>query len=235
MPTPSSGPITFSDIAWIVYRSYTAQISLNDTNVRYLVGFTTPQSEINMNNARSKPGAGSADYITPGSYTFLCPAYENISIDVRGAGGGGGQGGFCLWPYGSGGGGPGSAGANSSFAGIIIAIGGGAGGGGGGCFGSTGYTGSSGNGLGGSVTVGGGSSGGSGGGPNGGGAASGGSGGPGGKTTKSYIFMNTSGYPVWGSNYTVVVGNRGAGAPENPGINPAGYPGSNGAVYISWS
>lgn len=232
MPTPSSGPISFSDIAWIVYRSYTAEISLNDTNVRFLIGVTTPQSQIDMNSARGKPVAGSTSYTTPGTYTFLCPAYQDISIDVRGAGGGGGSGGYQFFSI-IGRGGPGAAGADSSFGGVIFGYGGGGGGGGNGAFEPPGAPGTPGGGAGGTVTVGGGSSGGAGGAGNGGTPA--GSGGSGGRTTQAYTFASTAGHPVWGTNYTVVVGAGGAGQPTNPGINPGGSNGTNGAVYISWS
>ena len=117
MATPSSGEITFSQIAAIVYNNGSTAVTLNDSDVRKLLGVGTDGATITMQNAYSKPMANTYPY-DPGSYTLIVPAYQNMTWDVR-AGGQGGNGGtgsgsctgwcgvYCWFPYccnGSGGG-----------------------------------------------------------------------------------------------------------------------------------
>jgi hypothetical protein len=238
MPTPSTGAISFSDIASIVYNNATAQISLNDTNVRILLDVSTSAAQISMTNARGKPVAGSNSYSTPGTYTFLTPPYQTLNVDVRGAGGGGGGGGTFAFPCGFLGpcpGSPGTNGGESRFASSTPVVAGGGFGGNGApeCSGS-GPGGGNGTGSGGVNQGAGGGAGGAGGSPNGG--CAGRPGGTGNRQTKSWTFNSTAGHPTWSSSYQVVVGQGGAGGGGNRdwGGGPGGT-GANGSVLISWS
>lgn len=236
MPIAGSGPVSFSTIASLVKGSSSAQTSLNESLVRYLAGVES--GAISVSNFRNKPASGSTTYNTPGTYTFICPAYETLSVDVRGAGGGGAGGGAIavLIPIN---GDPGIVGGNSSFGSATSVIAGGGGGGNGSCY--SGLAGTNGTGSGGVDQGAGGGSGGAG----GLGAlleatryCSGLAGGIGNRQTKSWTFATTSGYVVWGSSYTVVVGQGGAGGDGKFGITGSGangLAGANGSVTISWS
>ena len=140
MPTPSSGAISFSDIARIVYNNTTAQITLNDSDARLLLGVGSGQ--ISMSSAYNKPTAGNTGttYHSPGSYSWVVVPYENLTATVAGGGGSGGSycGGqiffgcvnYCCSPSGI-------AGSQSSFNGVI-AYGGGGGASAGGAVGAAG-------------------------------------------------------------------------------------------------
>lgn len=228
MPIPGSGPILMSDISTIIKSTSTAQISLNENFVRQLSGSTS--GPISFLSFRNKPTAGSVTYNTPGTYTFLCPAYQALSIDVRGAGGGGGGGGtnfVFIWA-----GNAGSNGGESRFGSTTPVVAGGGFGGNGGCGGGPG--GGNGTGSGGVDQGASGSAGGTGGTPNGG--CSGQAGGIGNRQTKSWIFSSTTGFPLWGTSYTVIVGQGGAGGRvDNSLVQSVGGNGINGSVTISWS
>jgi hypothetical protein len=224
MATPSSGAIAFSDIAWIVSRSYSATTSLGDAEVRSLLGVGS--GEIGMNSAYSKPTAGNTGttYYAAGSYTYYVNAYQTLYADVAG-GGGGGNGGsgsdtctgwcgqFCFFPYccngrgGNGGGG----GGESNFNGVRAYGGTGSTAGGNNQNGNTG-----GGGAGGSMGYAFGCSGGN-----------GSAGQAGGRTQKSWT-KGVDG-PGYGAGLTVNVGGGGGG-----GYN-AGGTGGTGWVYIAWS
>ncbi len=188
---------------------------------------------------------GSQTYSTPGSYSFVVPAYGTLTVTVRGAGGGGGGQAqltnLTAFP-----GNPGSAGGNSSFSGVI-GYGGAGGTGGNGTINQTscssypGSAGAPGGAAGGSSnTTGAGAAGGSGGsywvcffqgavsvvGP-------GGPGGAGGQATRSYTFGQLN--P--GASVTVVVGTGGAGGYSNNNgyTGGTGASGSNGSVAVSWT
>lgn len=228
MPTPSSGPLSFSSIASIVFNNTSSQINMGNSLVRTLAGIGSGQ--LSFSSLRNKPTAGSANYTTPGTYTFLCPAYQNISIDVRGGGGGGGGGGTAfvfVWA-----GNPGQTGTESRFGSPTPVVAGPGAGGNGGCGGGPG--GDNGTGSGGDNQGATGGAGGFGGTPNGG--CGGQPGGTGNRQTKSWVFNSTAGYPVWGTNYTVVVGSGGVGGQVGDSrVQSVGGNGGNGAVYISWS
>jgi hypothetical protein len=123
MPTPGSGQIAMSDIAWVVYNNYSTQISLNDGDVRTLLGVSSGQ--IGMNSAYSKPTAGNTGntYRSPGSYSWSVVPYQTLYAQV--AGGGGGGGGGCsgeIFYYGcvnGCGGAAGGNGAQTNFNGVI--------------------------------------------------------------------------------------------------------------------
>lgn len=238
MTLPANGTMTMSAISGLCRGSNT-EIGLTTWDVRYLAG--KESGVIKMSDLYSKPDPGSRAFTSPGTYTFLVPPYQSLSVDVRGAGGGGGGGGYWLnamllygwiialtgnW---------GSNGGYSAF-GDVVAYGGSAGSPGGGL--TQGTNGANGGGTGGSVTSGGGAAGGAGGPANRNEGAGyqgfGGNGGAGGRTTKSYTFLSGD-YRPWKESVTIVVGQGGYGGPTNPGITPAGYPGSSGQVSISWS
>lgn len=190
---------------------------------------------------------GSQDYTTPGTYAFIVPVYNTLTVTVDGAGGGGaGELSAAV------------AGGNSSFNGTVIAGGGGAG--------STAAAGASSAASGGDSNLGGapgqiifsggnggsaasGASGGTGSGnnntsaqpggfPGGGGGActygvtNGGGGGGGARAVKTY----TIGQLAPGSSITVIVGQGGArgNSAANSG-NWANGNGGTGRVQISWS
>jgi hypothetical protein len=230
MPTPSSGQISFANIAVITKGSSTAQVDLNESLSRSLAA--VPSGQISINNFYNKPSPGSNTYTTPGTYTFLCPPYQTLSIDVRGGGGGGGGGStaYIIWYRGT----RGSVGANSSFNSSTIVLGNGGAGGDvqpeqSGANPNGGGTASGGD----TNTKGGGSAGGNGG--SGNGAAPSQNGGFGGRAVKSWVFNSTAGFLSWGTNYTVVVGRGGAGGGASSAGGGPGGTGANGSVIINWS
>jgi len=219
MPLANSGIISLGDIAQITKGSNTL-IGLGDADTRYLLGDL--KGAVKISDAYGKPLPGSISLTTPGTYSFLVPAYQSFSVEVVAAGGGGGGGdNHNIYGYGN----CGYDGGNGGYSqfGSVIADGGGYGGGN-----CSGHTGTNGGGSGGTVTVGGGGAGGNGGWPQQG-SGNGYPGGAGGKTLKSWTFLSTSGYPVWNTYITVVVGAGGAAAPQNATA------GQNGYVNISWS
>jgi hypothetical protein len=218
MAFPTSGPISFSDIAKF-FTGSNYQISLGDPLVRSLTG---DAGAVRISDVYGKPVPGSIVYATPGTYSFLVPIYQYLSIQVLGAGGGGGGGdNHNIYGYGNCGY-DGADGEYSAFGGVV-AYGGGYGGGN-----CSGHPGIDAGGTGGSVTVGGGSAGGNGGWPQQG-SGNGYNGGRGGLVTYGWVNLLTSGYPAWNSYVTVVVGNGGAAAPQNA------TNGAPGVVLISWS
>lgn len=228
MPTPSSGAISLSDIAKIVYNNMATQVSLNDSDVRTLSGVAT--GAISLTNAYNKPTAGNtgSTYYTPGNYSWVVVPYENLTAQV--AGGGGGGGGACsgeFFFYGCVnfcGGTSGATGGQSSFNGVLAY-----GGGGGVACGATGSAG--GNNQNGST--GGGGTGGARG--TAGGSCSqtnGGIGGAGGYVQVSWKKAVTGPFYSNTINFTV-----GAGGAKGTTDCRGGQPGAGGAgwVYISWS
>lgn len=218
MTLPTSGPLSFSQIVTLC-RGANSAIKFTDEDVRYLLG--DDGKRVKLSDAYGKPVAGSSAYISPGTYSFLIPPYSTLNVDVRGAGGGGGGGdNHNIYGYGNCGydGGPGG---DSRF-GDVYAYGGG--GGSGNCGSGAGAPGG---GSGGTVTTGGGGYAGNGGWPQQG-SGNGYNGGRGGKTVASFVHPVTSGYPVWKTVATVVVGRGGDAAPQNASG------GQNGAVYVSW-
>jgi hypothetical protein len=228
MALPSSGQISFSQIASIVYANAGVASGLNDSDIRYLLDKTSGQ--IAISDGYSKPANNSYSYTSSGAYSLVVPAYQYMAADVRG-GGGGGNGGsgsdtcvgwcgqLCFFPYccnGRGGEG-GGAGGSSYFrvGGIDVTAYGGSGG-------------ASGGGYGGDVITGGGGTGGSAGSAFGCSGGNGSAGGGGGRVTNSWTKgVNGPGYATTAS---IFVGGGG-----NGGYN-AGGTGGTGAVYVSvWS
>jgi hypothetical protein len=190
---------------------------------------------------RILPGAGptilpgSAGYTSPGTYTFIVPYYNSLTVDVRGAGGGGGGSrytGYAIYYGGNG---------NYSYfaAGDATLIGyGGAGGSGtnwsppvGGVNGAHGGAGG-----GDSNITGGGSPGGQGSVISLSGSLTAGEGGYGGRAVRTWSRSQWYTKLTPKSAITVVVGAGGGPADCEP-VGIARYPsaGQNGAVYISWS
>ena len=225
MALPSSGEISFSQIAAIVYNNSAAASGLNDSDIRYLLGDTSGQ--IIITDGYSKPVSNSYSYTSAGAYSLVVPPYQYMDVDVRG-GGQGGNGGsgsdtcvgwcgqLCFFPYccnGRGGEG-GGAGGTSYFrvTGVdVTAYGGSSGGAGGG--------------YGGSVVNGGGAGGGSGGSAFGCSGGNGSGGNAGGRVTAS--FTKGSNGPGYALTCSIYVGDGGGG-----GYN-AGGTGGTGAVYVS--
>jgi hypothetical protein len=227
MSLPANGSISLSQIISIAKGANTTT-RLSDWEVRYLLDHLT--GKVKFSDAYGKPLSGSANYTTPGTYTFLVPPYQSLTAQTWGAGGGGGGGGandgFASGYGGSGG--------SSSF-GSIVSAGGGSGGGPG-CDSYNYEPGSAGSGD----IVGGGSAAGEGGG--GADAWSGSSGGAGGYSTKNVTYLSDG--PIWGNaaiginKITVTVGRGGSGGyGSNDAGTQAGYGGNGhaGRVYVNWS
>lgn len=232
MATPSSGQISFSQIAQIVSGSATAQVDMNSSDVRALLGVSSGQ--ISITSAYSKPVANSYSYTTAGDYTLAISPFQSMSIDTRG-GGQGGNGGsgsdtclgwcgqYCFFNYccNGRGGNAGAAGDSSYFrvSGVVDV---------------TAYGGTSsgvGSGYGGTVTNGGGGAGGSMGYAFGCSGGNGSAGNAGGRVTTSYTKgVSGPGYTATtGLSASIHVGGGGGG-----GYN-AGGTGGGGAVYVSIS
>lgn len=230
MPTPSSGQISFRDIAAIVYNNAGAQSSLNDSDVRALLG--VPSGQISMSSAYNKPTAGNTGgtYYSPGNYTWVVVPYQYLYVDVRGGGGAGG--GYCGGQFFFGcvnyRENPAGGGGNQSFFNGVFAYGGG---GGREC--SRGAGAAGGNNQNGSV-----------GGGGGGGAgstnaadtncnqAAGSPGGAGGRAVRTWTKAVDG--PAYGTAINFSVG-AGGTAGCNPDRCQPGSPGGNGLVYIAWS
>jgi|694.fasta_scaffold00027_119 hypothetical protein len=230
MPTPSSGAISFSDIAWIVYNNYSTQVSLNDSDVRALLGISS--GTIGMNSAYSKPTAGNTggSYYAPGSYSWAVVPYKTLYAQVAGGGGGGGGGcggqfftygcvNFCASSAGT-------AGAQTSFNGVV-SNGGGGGANCGGAAGANGGNNQNGN-------TGGGGSSGAGGIPGGVNCSvsNGAAGGRGGFVEISWTKAVNG--PAYGATLNFSVGGGGVGIADGCRAAPGGAGGS-GWVYIAWS
>lgn len=228
MTIQSSGQISFSDIASVVFASGTAYTELNNSDIRYLLGVTSGQ--ISITSAYSKPVAASYSYTSPGAYSLVVPAYQYFNVDIRG-GGGGGNGGtgtntnscycgqFCFFPCcgGQSASEPGGAGGESYIRGGGIDV--------------TAYAGTgsaAGGGYGGNVIGGGGGGGGSAGTPWGCTGSGGSAGGGGGRVTNTFTKSSGS-VPYYGHTCTVLVGGGGGGGYHNGGTGGAG------AVYVSTS
>lgn len=227
MALPSSGQISFSQISQIVYASSSTRSALDDSDVRYLLGKSSGQ--IFITDGYSKPSSGSYSYTSAGVYSLVVPAYQYMSVDVRG-GGQGGNGGtgsdtctgwcgqFCFFPYccNGRGGDAGGAGGASYFRvpGVdVTAYGGSSGGAGGG--------------YGGEVITGGGAGGGSPGSAFGCTGSGGSWGTAGGRVVSSYT-KGVNG-PGYGLTCSIAVGGGGGGGYH------AGGTGGTGAVYVSVS
>lgn len=231
MPTPASGQIALSDVAWVVYNNYSTQVTLNDGDVRTLAGIGSGQ--ISLANLYNKPTAGNTGgtYYSPGSYTWIVVPYQTLYAQVAGGGGGGGGGcggqaftygcvNFCASSSGTGG-------AGSTFNGLT----GNGGGGGGQCNSGVG---AAGGGSGGTVYTGSGGAGGAGGVPGGVNCnqSNGSAGGAGGRTDGSW--RKGSNGPAYGASLGLSVGGGGTGVSD--GCRPApGATGGSGWVYIAWS
>ncbi len=241
MTLPASGPISISNINVELGYSSTRQTSLNEEYVRRLLG-VYPTGTPSLQLAYGKQVGGSAEYTSPGTYTFNVPLYNTLTVTVKGAGGGGGgaagltiltnEAGTYTFPSG----GTGTSGTSSQFAASTPLIGNGGGGGAGGDSGSgVAPAGAAGTATGGTTnTTGGGSNGGAGG---NGSYEDGGAGGDGGRAVRTYT-RDAAGAPVVGASITVVVGTRGTGGNGGVGTNytgPKGTNGTNGEVTISWS
>lgn len=247
MPTPSSGPISMSNIADVTEGASTRIINLNDSLVRKFIGVAS--GPISLSQAYNKPTAGSITYsraggYPPGSYTFVVPIYQGLSVDVQGGSGGGGGGADYNPGYYNCGGNPGGNGTESRFASTTPVVGGGGGGGG---PGNNNYVGTNGAASGGdnnyvgNATY-----------CRAGGAGSGsynyptaGNGGYSGRATKVWKHAWTDGYPTWESSITVTVGSAGAAGVGGAGAFngfvfycTSGYygtAGSEGSVGISYN
>jgi len=228
MPLPSSGQISFSQIASIVYSNAGASSGLNDFDIRYLLDKTGPV-QISITDGYSKPASGNYSYTSEGAYSLVVPAYQNMSVDVRaaGSGGNGGTGSdtcigwcgqFCFFPYccNGRGGNPGGTGGASYFrvGGIDVTAYGGS-------------SGAAGGGYGGTVIAGGGGGGGSAGVAFGCSGSAGSAGGGGGRVVASFT-KGVNG-PGYAQTIAILVGRGGDG-----GYN-AGGQGGTGAVYVSVS
>ena len=232
MTTPSSGQISFSQIAQIVKANSSTTVSLGESDIRTLLGVGSGQ--ISLSSAYSKPVAGSTSYSSPGSYTFIVPAYQYLATGVYGGGAGGQQGSsqetvcVCFFNWYCCGlgctnncaGNYGGAGGASSFNGVSA---------------SGGTSSAAGGGSGGTVTT--------------GGANNGGAGGPGwsrGCTGSAGAAgyaggLVTAGWtkavngPAYGASLAVTVGSGGAGGSGACGSGGTGSNGGSGIVNISWS
>ena len=221
---PGSGVISFANISVEILRSSTSQRSLNDADVRTLLG--VPSGQISISTAYGKrwvtPGNNSFSYTGSTQY-FSVPRYETLTVTINA--GGGGATGYCDndgFAYGYCGG-AGASGGNTTFysSNNVIANGGTGGGGGGQDYCPP--SGAAGGGSGGTVTSGGGAGGGTG--CN--------SGGAGGKVVKTWNW-NDADAPGYGASIAISIGagGGGGGGGENA---PAASGGGNGSVYIEWT
>ena len=113
MTLPTSGTISLSDVSNLARGNTDQQINMSDWDVRYLAD--KPKGMISLSDTYGKPIADTRTYSTPGTYTFLVPAYETLNVTVMGGSGGGG-GGSDHFPYlYCWGGGHGSSGGTSRF------------------------------------------------------------------------------------------------------------------------
>jgi hypothetical protein len=224
MALPASGAISFSQMAAIVYNNASATVSLNDSDIRTLLGVAS--GSISISSGRSKPTAATYTYTTPGTYSLVVPAYESMGIGVWGAGQGGnggtgsdtctgwcGQ--FCFFPFccNGAGGAAGASGGDSYFRVGSINV-----------TANGGTSSANGGGYGGTVTTGGGAAGGTAGVAYGCSGSAGSIGKNGGLVT--YTVRKGSTGPAYGASCSIAVGAGGAG-----GFN-AGGAGGGGAVNV---
>ncbi len=224
---PASGQITMGDVNVEILKSSTAEISLNETNVRTLFGIASGQIDLNTGHGKRWVTPGSSTITS--STTFSVPRYAYLTVQVYGGGGGGGGGGGNdSWAYGYNGG-CGGAGGTSTFSSSTAcnAYGGGAG-----CPGAGGAAGGQDGPSGSTLTTGGGSPGGAGGGGNNG-YSSGGTGGAGGYVAKTWYYTD-AGAPGWFGSIGVTIGGGGGGGPGGENA-PGGASGTAGKCIISWS
>ncbi len=224
MPISASGPIKFSELAQIVNNNNASQVSLGSSDVRYLIGVAA-SVQLSLSGSRSKPGTNSYPYTTATDYTLIVPAYQTMSVDVRG-GGQGGNGGtgsdtctgwcgqYCFFPFccnGRGGDAGGSGGESYlRFTGIDITADGGT-------------NAAAGGGRGGTVTTGGGGGGGSAGTAFGCSGAAGSVGKAGGRVTAT--LTKGSNGPGYGASVSIRVGGGGGGGFNGGGGGGTGYVG----------
>ena len=225
MPLPASGPIWMSQLRdefgnWgppnLLSHYYRGALTSGNNTAVPAGGYISLAAFYGAQ--KSIPGSWSI--ATPGTYSFVVPAYSTLRIDVRGAGGGGGGSTYDVgYP-----GGNGTAGGAASVSGAgLVAYGGEAGQG---SYYSQPGKAASGSAAGGNVlnSVGGGAPGGVGGTY---GFTKGGDGGDGGRAVSDFV----PGALAPGTVLTVTVPAGGVGgAGQVPGA-----PGSSGAVYISWT
>lgn len=106
MALPSLGAISMADYNIELKQSTTAQVSLNDTNVRKLLGKTTASSTISMSDGYGRQAVSQQTYdntwTTSGTFTVPANFSTLISLEVYVIGGGGQAAG---WPSGAEGGG----------------------------------------------------------------------------------------------------------------------------------
>lgn len=243
MTIPSTGAVSLNDVAAVTKATTGVRIEMNETLTRQLLGRPTNLSTISLADARGKPVATGPQTWThnnpynnaaPGAvtYNYVTPVYQYLVADVRaGGGGGGGQAWLC---YGSGG--NGANGTNSVFNNITATYG--VGGLGEinvtvvfllNCYTYSGAVSANGSGSGpvGSVVTSGG------GGTGGAGAGGGRKGGNGGRVVTTYRFASTSGYPVWGTTYTLSVGRGGIYGAGYGGVGVNGSWGNPGQITIN--
>lgn len=236
MALPAAGLITLAMIAaefggstpYAMSQFYRGggRVTANNTNV-------PASGAISLSNfyGTTKVVPGSAAYTSPGTYTFIVPAYTTLTADVRGAGGGGAGSrytGYYIY-YGDNG--------NYSYfnapTGNVVGYGGNGGSGSNWNPPVGGVQGAHGAAVGGDSNItGGGSPGGQGSVITLAGSLYGGPGGYGGRAVKTWAL----GQLTPGTAITIVVGAGGAASPCEPvGITQYNTAGVAGAVYLSWS
>ena len=232
MPTPSSGQISLSDIAYLVYKNRTYQTSFGNYEVKSVMNNGVDNISLSAAYNKPVPGNSGTTYYVGGNYSFLVPPYEVLSVILAGAGGSGGSycGGQvfigCVNYCCSGAGNPGG---DSYFNGIY-AYGGGGGASAGGAAGAPGGNNINGN-------------------KGGGGAkglgntnpadtncnqAAGADGGDGGYITYDWTKAVTPGNPDFNTVINFTVGSPGAPAGTSCRDQRGGQ-GASGYVYMSWS
>lgn len=234
MPLPSSGQISFGQVADITQGSATATVSLNDSLVRTLFGVSSGQ--ISLSSGYGKPSATTTSFTTNGTFNFIIPIYQYFKVTVNGPGGGGGGGGAHVVGINFSSGAAGTTGTPASQFSTVIGNAGGGGAGGVAPGTGTAATGTAGTATGGDTNnTGLGSTGGAGGAPYGP-AQTGGTGGRGGQAIKTWRFASTSGYPGWGGTVPLIVGNGGTGGAAGSiylyGSGVAGSAGSKGSIIF---
>ena len=232
MVIATTGAIYLSQFNTELGKLYDTPISLNQADLRQMLGITTDQSAIYMSSGRGLGVSASSQswggvYTSAGQFTFNVPWYNSMYVQVRGAGGGGGQNGNTFRRGLSG-----IAGGTSVFYSSTNIIGYGGGGGAGGARGEVAAAGLPGDATGGSTNLsGGGSRGGDGQPASGVGGVSGAAGGRGGRVEITFT-RGGAGSPVPYGQITVVIGTAGQnGDPASGGA----YDGTIGGMLVSWT
>lgn len=121
-PISLGGSTTGQSINLELGQSATAQVSLNDSNVRTLAGVASGAIVMPTNfYGKSAAVVGQATYTTAGNYTWVCPTgVTSVSFVVVSSGGAGYEGGrctcpCCYWVWGGGGGGGGGLGYANNY------------------------------------------------------------------------------------------------------------------------